>query len=126
MFKAKGLTAHFCIFPNTSYDKVIEAIKNSEDHLDLIYVGNDNIRIFCTYPFIAIQAPSYSDILKRDVKYNGLFSSSEEILKKYLESENALEGFLQDSKIFNNKLCIFNVLSVSFLLFIAKLYIEKN
>jgi len=126
LFKAIGLTTHFCVYSSNSYDKLIEANKNGGGSPDAVYVGIDNIRIFCTYPFIAIQAPSYSDLLKREVNYKEVFSSSEEILKKYLESEKALEGFLQDSKVFNNKLCIFNVLSVSFLLFIAKLYIEKN
>lgn len=126
LFKANGQTTHFCIYPSTSYEKVSNSIKKSQGPIDLMYSRNNNIRIFCTYPFIAKQASSYSDLEKKETNYDDIFSSSEHILKKYLETEKSLEGFLQDSKVFNNKLCIFNVLSIGFLLFVAKLYIEKN
>ena len=74
----------------------------------------------CTAPHIATQRPSKSDLQNKEVNYDGVFSDSEKILSQSIISEKSLEGFLQESKVYNNKLTLANIIIIALIFAGAK------
>jgi GR25 family glycosyltransferase involved in LPS biosynthesis len=120
LFRMKGYTTHFCLYPASSYDKLINGIRNSTIVIDKFFMNDPSIRLICTTPHIAIQRPGKSDLVEQETNYHSLFLSSEEVLTKFQISEKSLEGFLQESKVYNNKLSIANILMIAFIFAAAK------
>jgi hypothetical protein len=120
IFKMKGYTTHFCLYPQSSYDKLINVIHNGDVVIDSIFKTNHSIRLMCTAPHIATQRPSKSDLQNKEVNYDGVFSDSEKILSQSIISEKSLEGFLQESKVYNNKLTLANIIIIALIFAGAK------
>ena len=120
IFKMKGYTTHFCLYPQSSYDKLINVIHNGDAVIDSIFKTNLSIRLICTAPHIATQRPSKSDLQNKEVNYGGVFSDSEKTLSQSIISEKSLEGFLQESKVYNNKLTLANIIIIALIFAGAK------
>lgn len=120
LFRMKGYTTHFCLYPASSYDKLINGIRNSTIVIDAFFMNDPSIRLICTTPHIAIQRPGKSDLAEQETNYNSVFLSSEEVLAKFQISEKSLEGFLQETKVYNNKLSIANILMIGLVFAAAK------
>lgn len=60
-------TAHFIVYCASSYDRLLE----STTSVPADVVTNDCAMVF-TYPYLATQLPSYSDIQKTDVSYENI------------------------------------------------------
>lgn len=65
-------TAHFIVYCASSYEKLLAS--STEVPADV--VTNECAMVF-TYPYVATQLPSYSDILKQDVSYDNIRRSQE-------------------------------------------------
>jgi hypothetical protein len=79
LFRARGLTTHFCLIHENAYDKILRHIpKTAADMKDPIDVWYSNhLRIWTTYPFLAVQRPAVSDIEQKTANYTDLFESAE-------------------------------------------------
>lgn len=126
LFKIKGYTTHFCLYPSSSYDKLIDIISKGDVPVDSLFRDGSSIRLICTSPHLATQRPGVSDVGEQETNYNGLFSESTKTLSELINSEKSLEGFLQDSKIHNNKITISNFFVITFLFLLAKIIITNN
>jgi len=71
-------TAHCIVYCASIYDKILAT--RSELPIDVI--TNDYNMVF-TYPYLATQLPSYSDISKKDVSYWNI-KKSQEFVKKFI------------------------------------------
>ncbi len=122
LFKMKGYTTHFCLYPATSYDKLIDVISNGNIVIDSLFRDGNSIRLICTVPHIATQRPGKSDIIENsEVNYTEVFSDSSKTLSELINSEKSLEGFLQDTKIYNTKMTFMNIIMITSLFILAKL-----
>lgn len=82
-------SAHCIVYLESGYDKVLRTVqpfdvslgKPGERGMDTEYVG---CNIVMAYPFIAVQKPSFSGILQKDVNYVPLYESYEEHLGRAL------------------------------------------
>lgn len=63
-------TAHFIIYCARSYDKIL----NSPTNVAIDVITNQCNMVF-TYPYLATQLQSYSDIMKIDVSYSNIIKS---------------------------------------------------
>jgi glycosyl transferase family 25 len=107
LLNVKGHTTHFCLYNDNSYDKLIEGILGSSIVIDGYFRETHSIRSICTAPHLATQRVSRSDIQDSDSDYNEIFKKSNQEL---LAASQQLEGFIQESKIFNNKLILSDIL----------------
>lgn len=112
LFKMKGYTTHFCLYPSSSYDKLIDVITNGNVVIDSLFRDGTSIRLICTSPHIATQREGKSDLVNSEVNYHGFFSESTTVLSQFIHSEKSLEGFLQDTNIYNNKVTLMNILVI--------------
>ena len=74
-----GFTAHWILYSESSYDKMI-AWKTVRDPQIDVYMYN-HLRIKVIMPFLAEQASGFSDIESLDVNYQHMFERTEEQLK---------------------------------------------
>lgn len=65
-------TTHFIVYSASSYDALLATSTESPPDI----VTNQCAMVF-TYPYLATQLPSYSDILKQDVSYDNIRRSQE-------------------------------------------------
>ena len=107
LLNVKGHTTHFCLYNSNSYDKLIEGINGSSMVIDGYFRETPSIRCVCTAPHLATQRVSKSDIQGTESDYNEIFKKSNEDL---LAASRRLEGFVQESKIFNNKILLSDIL----------------
>jgi len=125
IFKIKAYTTHFCLYHSKSYDKLLlnpsSISENDLKPIDVIF--KDSFRLFCTTPHIAIQKEGVSDIENKEINYDDLFVSSDNTLSKLMNTESQLEGFLQDCKIYNNKITLLNIIIITTLFIFAKRFI---
>lgn len=112
LFKMKGYAAQFCVIPSSSYDKLIDILGNGNVAVDSLYRDGPLVQLICTTPHIATQRPGKSDILDREINYDEVFSESTKVLSKFIDSEKSLEGFLQDTNVYNNKVTVMNILVI--------------
>lgn len=83
-----GYAAHFIMYNSSVYEDMLnyytpETKFKLEDHtLDIFIVKKFNQ--ICTYPILASQKESYSDIMKTYVNYNNVFVISNLILSRFL------------------------------------------
>ena len=100
LFSITGRTTHFCLINMEAYDKILKGYILTKD-IDVFY--EESIRLWCTVPYIAVQKPGKSDILKDDVDYLDQFTDSEQRLTEFLNMNQMEEGFTQtDTTLFNN------------------------
>uniref|UniRef100_A0A6C0B6T4 Glycosyltransferase n=1 Tax=viral metagenome TaxID=1070528 RepID=A0A6C0B6T4_9ZZZZ len=74
-----GFTAHWILYNESSYDKMI-AWKTTRDPQIDVYMYN-HLRIKVVMPFLAEQTIGFSDIESSDVDYHHMFERTEEQLK---------------------------------------------
>jgi hypothetical protein len=74
-----GFTAHWILYNESSYDKMIEWKTVRDPQID-VYMYNQ-LRIKVVMPFLAEQAAGFSDIESSDVDYQHMFQRTEEQLK---------------------------------------------
>lgn len=112
LFKMKGYTTHFCLYVSSSYDKLIEGLTNSKIQIDALFRDGPSIRLICTSPHIATQRAGMNSISNSEVNYDGFFSESTTVLSQFMHSEKSLEGFIQESSLYNKKVTIMNILVI--------------
>ena len=75
LFRAKGLTTHFCLIHKAAYDKLLKHMPSNpedlKDPIDVLY--SNTFRLWTTYPFLATQRPSQSDLEGKRTDYSDLF-----------------------------------------------------
>jgi hypothetical protein len=81
---------HFYVICSRNYDKVLMWDGDEHGPIDVYY--RDIFQIAATTPLIAIQRPSPSDILGKDVDYSIYFSDSETALQKLSYGERTRLG----------------------------------
>jgi GR25 family glycosyltransferase involved in LPS biosynthesis len=86
LFNADGLTTHFMLMNENSYDKILNDITKEPLFIDNYYRNNPSIRMFCTLPQLAVQTPSASDITNTFANYT----------ESFLDSDNKLTEFLKE------------------------------
>ena len=112
LFKMKGYTTHFCLYPSSSYDKLTDLISNGTVVIDYLFRNGNSTRLICTSPHIATQRAGISNLGNNEVNYDGLFVESTTVLSQFIHSEKSLEGFIQESTLYNNKVMVMNILVI--------------
>ncbi len=106
LFSITGRTTHFCLINMEAYDKILKGYNLTND-IDIFY--EESIRLWCTVPYIAVQKPGKSDILKNDVDYLDQFADSEQKLTEFLTVHRVEEGFKQGGiTVFNDRILALN------------------
>jgi len=100
IFNIKAFSLHFILLHAGSYDKILNSF---DDTIPVDVYYRNTLRGCCTVPHIATQFPGQSDIEKSLSDYNKLFKESEVKLIKKLD-----EGFMNESKQFNNQIILIN------------------
>ena len=85
LFNANGLTAHFILINENSYDKILDGITKKPVFIDNYYKNDPSIRMFCTLPQLAVQKPSASDITANFEDYTQCFIDSDKKLIEFLK-----------------------------------------
>lgn len=76
LYQVKGYASHFTLVNGAAYDKILGLIK--PDNLPIIdHFYRENMRVWTTAPFIALQRPSTSDIEGGHKDYDSLFAKAE-------------------------------------------------
>lgn len=74
-------SAHCLVYMESAYDKIIDSARQPFD----VSIGRDaHCRVVMTWPFVAVQCPSYSGILHKHVNYVPLYEQYEEHLGRQL------------------------------------------
>ncbi len=68
-------SAHCIVYLESSYDKVLRTVQPFD-----VSVGEMGCRVVMTWPFVAVQRPTYSGILQQDVDYVPLYQKHEQRL----------------------------------------------
>lgn len=82
-----GQTTHFVIYNSSIYDKYLEWKADTE--CDLFFLHPSVIRL-ATYPHLATQRESYSDVEKKTISYTPFFDATNTSMKKFIESVYSL------------------------------------
>ncbi len=80
LFQVQSYATHFILVNNTAYDKILQA---KEEPIDVFY--KKNLFTYCTYPHIAIQKESKSDVYNTNVNYTKFFKESSKVLERSLK-----------------------------------------
>lgn len=72
-------SAHCIAYLESGYDKILRTVQPFD-----VSVGEQGARIVMTYPFVAVQRPTYSGILQQEVNYVPLYKQYEEHLGRAL------------------------------------------
>ncbi len=72
-------SAHCILYHASSYDRVLTTVQPFD-----VSVGAVGCRVVMTWPFVAVQRPTYSGILKQDVDYVPLYQQHEHRLARKL------------------------------------------
>jgi GR25 family glycosyltransferase involved in LPS biosynthesis len=87
LFRAKGLTTHFCLIHRGAYDKLLHHMPTTPDKLtdpvDVVY--SNTFRLWTTYPFLATQRPTKSDIEDKTADYSEFFEIAGEHFQALLK-----------------------------------------
>jgi hypothetical protein len=82
IFNVKGITAHFCLIHEGSYDRFLEDLTGDRPvFVDGYYRQNPDVRMFCTVPSIATQSSGHSDIVGTNTDYTLCYVDSDAILQ---------------------------------------------
>ncbi len=65
-------SAHCIVYLSSSYDKVLQTVQPFD-----VSVGQMGCRVVMTWPFVAVQRPTYSGILQQEVDYVPLYQKHE-------------------------------------------------
>lgn len=84
LFRLKAWSSHFILAHSASYDKLIREI-HEDLRIDKYY--KEKLRVWCTYPHIAMQQKGYSDLDKRMKNTRHNFSMTDLILKGVLQQK---------------------------------------
>lgn len=79
LLKAKGRATHFCLLHEGTYDTILHMKMHV---IDMFY--EENLRVWITLPYLAIQAPSHSSIEKKFANYANAFQGSTRRFKRTL------------------------------------------
>ena len=85
LFQVKAWSSHFILAHCGSYEKLIREI---HENLRVDKYYKEKVRAWCTYPHIAIQRKSYSDLDKRIKNTRHNFKMTDIILKGILEEKD--------------------------------------
>jgi hypothetical protein len=84
LLKTKGQAAHFYILHAAIYDKILTSVGEPNlQIIDLYY--RENLRMWATVPYIAVQAPGHSSIEGKRVDHVKGLKESEGVLRSVLE-----------------------------------------
>jgi glycosyl transferase family 25 len=81
LMRANGYAAHFILYNDKAYDK-ISGWREEDGPCDVHF--DKHMKSVTTYPLIARQIPSMSDIVGSSQDYSGFFSSTEEKMREFL------------------------------------------
>ena len=81
---------HFYVLKATAYEKVIAWNPDRHGPIDVYY--SDILRIVTTYPLLATQRPSMSDIRKEETDYSYFFNESDHIIKQLTYAFRTRDG----------------------------------
>lgn len=87
-----GFALHFYVLHATAYEKAIAWNPDRHGPIDVYY--SNQFRIVTTYPLLAIQRPSDSDIKKKSTNYIELFQSADNTLQQLQYSFRTRDGTL--------------------------------
>jgi glycosyl transferase family 25 len=88
LMKANGYAAHFILYNDKAYDK-IAGWREEDGPCDVHF--DKHMKSLTTYPLIARQLPSMSDIVGSSQDYSGFFSSTEEKMREFLRPLGLVE-----------------------------------
>ncbi len=72
-------SAHCIVYHASAYDRVLKTVQPFD-----VSVGKVGCRVVMTWPFVAVQRPTYSGILQQDVDYVPLYQQHEQRLAQKL------------------------------------------
>lgn len=85
LVKANSLCAHFIFYTKDVYDKIIEYKPTGSEKENIIDVWYSNtFKSVSSYPIIAVQTPSFSDLNEKDVDYTDYYKNSENAINEFL------------------------------------------
>ena len=82
-----GKTAHFVYYNKNSFDKILKWNPDDVYHID-DFSWDSSIKIVTTYPYLATQYNTYSDIVNDDINYN----------RRFLRSQRRIADFLSNNQ----------------------------
>jgi GR25 family glycosyltransferase involved in LPS biosynthesis len=83
LLKTKGQAAHFILMNGAAFDRVLSEVQEASlPIIDLYY--REQMRMWATYPHIAIQQPGLSNIQGNQVDYRAGFNTTNAALKQAL------------------------------------------
>jgi len=95
LFKVKGFTTAFCLIHRKAYNRILHHMPSDPEKMteavDTWY--RNNLRLWVTLPFIAIQRPSKSDIENKNEDYTHMFKDAETVLYDVLKKDNEKHPF---------------------------------
>jgi hypothetical protein len=96
LISCRGCCAHFCLYPTESYDTLLSEAISRYSMIDAVFKESPNLRVLCTYPFIAFQKPSRSDIVYT-IENNIKIYTDTDYSASFIEAEKAIEKVLCES-----------------------------
>jgi glycosyl transferase family 25 len=83
LFEVKSYATHFVFIHERAYNKILNG--SEKKPVDMFY--RENFKTFCTYPHLATQTISKSNIENKVSNYNEAFEKSNSILKSVLKGQ---------------------------------------
>jgi len=87
-----GYALHFYVLRASAYEKAIAWNPDRHGPIDVYY--SDQFRIVTTYPLLAIQRPSTSDIKGTAANYSDFFNESDNVLQQLSYAFRTRDGTL--------------------------------
>lgn len=85
-----GFALHFYVLQAAAYEKVIAWNPDRHGPIDVYY--SDTLRIVTTYPLLAKQRPSVSDIKQEQTDYSHFFEESENVIQQLIYALRTRDG----------------------------------
>jgi len=86
----RGFALHFYVLNAIAYEKAIAWNPDRHGPIDVYY--SNQYRVVTTYPLLATQRPSLSDIKKEDRDYSDHFEESDQILRQLIYAFHTRDG----------------------------------
>lgn len=86
LIELNGKTTHFCLIPSHKYDQVLRDIQMTYAVFVIDHYYCRNFRVWVTYPHLAIQYESKSDIRNKENKSVTIFGDAEKLLLEFIKT----------------------------------------
>ena len=83
-----GKTTHFIYYNKNSFDKILKWNSNNNIQIDEFHKWDDTLKILTSYPYLATQYNTYSDVSNFDINFDKYFRRSQKTIRNYLNCYN--------------------------------------